>query len=243
MFLVLVRKKVARALKGVIDDDDFSSGTTDPEAERRDMLKHCGELARQTISLALTVRDLPDHQVLVQDLHHTFNAACILMLSQLYNVGMWSGDSARITQAISMFEKEAKTGNAYCIDCAGVLKDLRKLVDQLRPAIFDGFGIQNAPERLLAPGEGVLASLTQPGRGSGIEMEVDQPAFPRQSHGVTNPSPGSTNRGSLGQGSASPSLETLAKVSKTLERWETTDVAGLYGDGNYMVDSLVGRVG
>ena len=243
MFLVIVRKKVAKALKGVIDHDVYPSSETDTEAERREMLKHCGELARQTISLALTVRDLPDRQVLVQDLHHTFNAACILMLNQLYNVNLWSGDTARIAEAINIFEREAMTGNAYCIDCAGVLKDLRKLVDQLRPAIFEGSGIQNAPELLLAPGEGILASLTQPGIGSGAEMDVDQPAFPRHGHGLSNPSPGSTARGSPGQGSASPALETLAKVSKTLERWETTEVTGLYRDGNYMVDSMVGRVG
>ncbi|KAK1835711.1 high-affinity nicotinic acid transporter [Podospora conica] len=159
MFLIIVRKKVYKALKGAVNDElqDIKMSRMDvddaeaQEQEKEDMLEKCTDLARNTISLALTARDTSDGLVLVQDLHHLFNAALILMLNQMYYVNLQSTDTAHIAEAIKVFEREKLTGNAFCIECAGVLNGLHKLVHQLRPAIFEGSAIQGTPGLRLAP--------------------------------------------------------------------------------------------
>jgi len=202
--------------------------------EREAMLTTCANLARDTVSLALTVRHIPNGLVLVQDLHNMFNAAIILMLNQLYSVNLRSADTAGITEAIGLFEDEALTGNAYCIDCAEVLKDLYRLVNQLRPAIFEGVPIQSPPELQLAPGEHPLPSRAQLSAGLG------PPAFPLPGRHISNANPSATMGGSLGQGPAPPT--DLAQVSKAFERWESTHAMSLYTNGSCMVD-MSGRVG
>lgn len=227
MFLHMVRTKVARALRGAVDDE-LSSTEMDELREQEAMLTACTGIARNTVELAQTVRHGPNGLLLVQDLHNLFNAAIILTLNQMYSVNLMSSDTAGITEAIGLFEAEALTGNAYCVDCTEVLKDLRRLVLQLRPAIFEGVPIQSPSERQLAPGEGVLASHSPLGAGSGAEMDLDPPALPLPGRGVGDAHPGVT----VG-GSPAPPADL---VSKAFERWEKTHAMSLYTNGSCMVD-------
>jgi hypothetical protein len=228
MFLTMVRRKVARVVRGVADDDEeLPPMEMDKLREREAILQTCAALARNTVSLALTVQRIPNGPVLVQDLHTAFNAAIILLLNLLYSVNLLSADTVRIDDAIMLFEDEALTGNAYCIDCAGVLRGLRKLVKQLRPTIFEN----EAPEPQRVPSEHLLAGRAQLGAGLGLEMDIDPPAFPLHGRRVSN---GATVGGSRGQDPAPPI--DLARVSEAFERWESTHAMSLYTNGGCMVD-------
>lgn len=227
MFLHMVRTKVARAMRGAVDDEELSSTEMDELREREAMLTMCTAIARNTVELAQTVRHRPNGLLLVQDLHNLFNAAIILTLNQMYSVNLMSSDTAGITEAIGLFEAEALTGNAYCVDCTEVLKDLRRLVLQLRPAIFEGVRIQSPPEPKLVPDEGVLASHSPLGAGSGAEMDLDPPAL-QHGRGVSDAHPGVA----VG-GSPAPPADL---VSKAFERWESTHAMSLYINGSCMVD-------
>ncbi len=79
--------------------------------------------------------------MLIQDLHHVFNAALILLLNQMYYVNVLTTDTARIAEAIRIFEKEARQ-ERLPHRLRGGLKNLHRLVNQLRPAIFEGTTIQ-----------------------------------------------------------------------------------------------------
>jgi hypothetical protein len=126
------------------------------------------------------------------------------------------------------------TGNAYCIDCAGVLQDLYTLVKQLRPTIFEDVPIPKPPELQLAPGEHLPAGGAQLGAASGLEMDIDPPAFPLHNRRVSNANPGAMVSGSPGQGPAPPT--DLAQVSEAFQRWESTHAMSLYTNGSCMVD-------
>ncbi len=72
-------------------------------------------------------------KLLTSNLHNIFNAATILLLTQLlFDNFEQSQDTEDIQFSIECFDVEARDDNNYAIDCAGVLKDLQALVLRLK---------------------------------------------------------------------------------------------------------------
>ncbi|KAK0710283.1 hypothetical protein B0T26DRAFT_743379 [Lasiosphaeria miniovina] len=148
MFLAAVKKAVADGLitgRWSIDEH--------PHVER---IKECGEAARRNLRLGRWVRRIsPRQKLLLQDLHHIFNGAVILMLHQIGFANMLTRDSYLIEFALEVFDREAATGSNYGKDCVKVLRDLLALVRRLRARFYGDDPDLRGP----LPGEQALMSL------------------------------------------------------------------------------------
>ncbi|KAK3381097.1 hypothetical protein B0H63DRAFT_474897 [Podospora didyma] len=118
----------------------------------------CSKAARSNLKLACWIRVIsPKQKLLLADLHHIFNAALVLLLHQIGFSNMRTMDSRLIDFAITVFEKEAGTGNGNSIECIRILKDMRVLVRRLRARLYrddpDQTGPLEVEKYLIYPGQ------------------------------------------------------------------------------------------
>ncbi|KAK4173064.1 hypothetical protein QBC36DRAFT_336580 [Triangularia setosa] len=103
-----------------------------------DEIRRCTDAAQSNLRLGCLMRDHSPHgRLLVQDLHHIFNAAVFLTMYQLVFVNIRTQLVADVDWAIEVFKQEQETGCAYAKDCFEVLRDLRFLVSELRDWIHN----------------------------------------------------------------------------------------------------------
>ncbi|KAK4194169.1 hypothetical protein QBC40DRAFT_188789 [Triangularia verruculosa] len=101
-------------------------------------IRRCTEAAQANLRLGCLMRHYsPHNRLLVQDLHHIFNAAVFLTMYQLVFVNVRTQLVADVDWAIEVFRQEEQTGCAYAKDCFEVLRDLKYLVSELRDSIHD----------------------------------------------------------------------------------------------------------
>ncbi|KAK4666393.1 hypothetical protein QC763_404290 [Podospora pseudopauciseta] len=101
-------------------------------------IRWCTDAAQSNLRLGWLMRQNSPHgRLLVQDLHHIFNAAVFLTMYQLVFVNVRTQLVADVDWAIDVFKQEQETGCAYAKDCFEVLRDLRFLVSELRDWIHN----------------------------------------------------------------------------------------------------------
>ncbi|KAK0744541.1 hypothetical protein B0T21DRAFT_357969 [Apiosordaria backusii] len=99
-------------------------------------IRQCTDAAQLNLRLGCLMRYYSPHgRLLVQDLHHIFNAAVFLTMYQLVFVNYRTQLVENVDWAIEVFNQEQTTGCAYAKDCFEVLRDLRFLVTELRESI------------------------------------------------------------------------------------------------------------
>jgi hypothetical protein len=160
--LVAVGKAVASIL---VMDQPFDI-ETHPSIQR---LRACSDAARCNLRLGRLMRlHSPRQKLLLPDLHNIFNAAIVLTMHQIVFVNLRTQDLEDVGWASEVFEAEAETGNEYAKDCAGVLRDLKYLAQQLRNPIHD-------PEtkNLLLSGQSVLLALQAADQPVATEMPAE----------------------------------------------------------------------
>jgi hypothetical protein len=213
----------------------------------RSTLRTCTERAKENVILAILLRggqaNADPKPLLLQELHHLFNAAVVLMMYQSVFTHLRSRESELIGFAVNVFSKEAKIGSVYANDCLVVLHDLRELVLKLRGEIYGAESQQQNP----GPGEQILSSLILITSG----YEASPPPFvataemaysPQQNQDQHEPHTLSwMQRVPL---RPYPNPETnrpsrpikLEEWLRTMEIWALKGVTGWYIDGGCMVD-------
>jgi hypothetical protein len=224
-------------------------------------LRRCGNKARENIELAKLLRgdkviagaagemvNVEGVQpLLIQELHHLFNAALILMMHQIVFINLRTKDTEGIDRAITIFTQEAEIGSVYAKDCVVVLKDLKQVVKNLRNTIYEArLELQErSPEP--GPGEQILSSLVpiSAGFGASSPFAVDAKAFQPVGQGQSVHGHGVTSQLSLRQYAESPEHSfpsppttiTSPEMKEALETWAATGVTGSYTGGGCMVEN------
>lgn len=232
--------------------------TSSPEDSLSDSWKNtlrtCTDRAKENISLAIQLRGgmYGTNALLLQELHHLFNAAVVLMMYQSVFRHLRSQEALGISFAIDVFTREAGIGSAYAKDCFVVLHDLKKLVWQLRDKMYNIKSQQqqmqdNTAQNYPRPGEQILSSLIPITSG----YEASSPPFatsaetayaPQQNQDQHGPHmhPG-TQRVPL-RPYPDPETNRPSRPIKpeewkeALETWVVKGVTGSYTDGGCMVD-------
>ncbi|KAK9773901.1 hypothetical protein AB5N19_05694 [Seiridium cardinale] len=125
IFFVAVKKAVAeRFINRTYKLDDH------PQISH---IRMCSKAARRNLRLGRWIRDISQsRKLLLQTLHHMFNAAVILLLNQLLVDVLHDTDALDIMFAIECYDAEAQGENNYPKDCARVLRDMTALIQRLR---------------------------------------------------------------------------------------------------------------
>ncbi|KAK0707929.1 hypothetical protein B0H67DRAFT_588925 [Lasiosphaeris hirsuta] len=258
LFILTVRPAFLAAVRKVVAGKFLTrfspSGGEHPEwsveeSSHVQRLRECSESARVNLWLAKRVRMLlsPKEKLLIQELHHVFNAAIILMMHHIVFLNLRTNDPELIDFAISVFNTEASTGSDYAIDCARVLPDLRELAKKLREAVHDhqqagahGVAVPhtNAPYEARYSDAMAVQFMRFPGSGHGHGPSHDM------GHGVVRgippglvaerPAVVSLVSGHIHPGAMSaPS----GRILEELRGWRQLDDLGLYTDPRCMVDA------
>jgi hypothetical protein len=192
--------------------------------------------------------------LLVQELHHLFNAALILMMHQIVYINLRTKDTDGIDRAIRIFTEEADIGSVYAKNCVSVLNDFKTVVWKLRE---DMYSTEATPEP--GPGEGIFSSLLpiatfEPAPPVPVKEEPVSVNFqvihgigdlPRLSPPTANSNAGrsyvqSPEKTPPVGGNERAAGKTMApEVVEALEKWAAKGVTGSYTDGKCMVDEEV----
>lgn len=210
-FLAAIRRSTARSLLG--ENPEINNSGQYVEEDEDPILRKCSNSARTNIMLARHLRggDNGTQTLLVQELHHLFNAAVILMMNQLGFLNRRTKDTSGIEFAIRVFHTESEKGSAYAIDCLQVLVDLWQLVAKLRPRIFNEE--PEPPRHVPGPGEQILASILRP------------------------PPPPFRPFGAQGSGVLYPPPLLSPDIRNQLNIWKDTVTWGLYVSPECMIDA------
>jgi hypothetical protein len=147
---------VWKAVGSILADNRPFGIENNPQIEP---IRICSDAARRNLRLGRLMRlPNPRQKLLLPDLHHIFNAAIILMMHQMLFVNLRTQDLDDVQWAGEVFDQEAETGSEYGKDCAGVLRDLRYLAQQLRNPIHDP-----DTKQILLSGDSVLRVLLPDG--------------------------------------------------------------------------------
>lgn len=240
-FLAAVRKIVA----GKFLPRFSQSGGQHPEwsveeSSHAQRLRECSESARVNLWLAKRVRMLlsPKEKLLIQELHHVFNAAIILMMHHIVFLNLRTNDPELIDFAISVFNTEALTGSDYAIDCAKVLPDLRELAKKLREAVHDH---QQAGAQVAAAPH---TSAAFEARYSDA-MDVQFKGFPGthglghgMGHGIVHGmTPGLVPEHAPVISVVGAHMQPVPAVIQQLQVWQNSGESELYGNARVMVDA------
>ncbi|RYP89852.1 hypothetical protein DL770_004063 [Monosporascus sp. CRB-9-2] len=143
-------------------------------------IRQCIDAARRNLQLGRWIRDTTlTHKLLTSTLHNIFNAATILLLSQLLSDSFDEYQAtADVNFAIECFQVEARGENNYAIDCAGVLKDLQTLVIRLRNQTLEDQVLVRSSQ--LSPPQAQLSATTAYDVGFILNPEVPPGILPSQ---------------------------------------------------------------
>ncbi|KAK3901830.1 hypothetical protein C8A05DRAFT_34490 [Staphylotrichum tortipilum] len=162
---------VWKAVGSILSDNRPFGIENNPQIEP---IRACSDAARRNLRLGRLMRlPTPRQKLLLPDLHYIFNAAIILMMHQMLFVNLRTQDLDDVVWAGEVFEMEAETGSEYGKDCAGVLRDLRYLAQQLRNPIHDP-----DTKQILLSGDSVLRGLLPDGVDRMDESSDDVAAVP-----------------------------------------------------------------
>lgn len=283
LYILTVRPAFLGAVRTVVANRYLRKpeATISPQIDQE--LRRCSNRARENIALAKLLRGDSEmitgdpwalenegqRPLLVQELHHLFNAAVILMMHQIIYVHLRSKDTEAISRAIRIFEEEERIGSVYAKNCVSVLNDLRRVAWRLREEMYDNPQAKEW-ESEPGPGESILNSLIPikaepplPFKTEPPSPEIPVEVIPVEhgqsavlSHAPERVSP-LREQLQLKQQPDSPDdrvyspresgqLQTLVRGSteaqQTLEKWAAKGVTGSYKDGRCMVDEEVLRL-
>ena len=184
-------------------------------------IRKCSDAARRNLRIGRRLQIIsPGQKLLVQDLHHIFNAAIILLMHQILFVNQRVYDMFLIDKAKEVFKNEAMTGSDYGKDCHNVLDDLKPLVDKLHELIH-----RKEHEQLAVP--------TEKQQGGSVHSPVNRETTPGSLSGPkaggspTKPFPSHVQGWLQNVGP-----EDGTTVVQELKTWQDDDGMGVYRPGN-----------
>ncbi|KAK0640586.1 hypothetical protein B0T16DRAFT_393026 [Cercophora newfieldiana] len=256
LYILTVRPAFLGAVRTVVANRYLRKPEAVLPQEMDEELRKCSNRARENIALAKLLRGDSEagdtwamenegqHPLLVQELHHLFNAAVILMMHQIIYVHLRSKDTEAISRAIRIFEEEERTGSVYAKNCVVVLNELRRVAWRLREEMYDcPQGNEWSPEP--GPGEQILSSLIPVKPEPSSPLVSVGPAEDMARGFITlspqQPSPGTPEHAY--SPAETSTLQRLVKESaeaqETLQEWVAKGITGNYKDGRCMVDEEV----
>jgi len=213
-------------------------------------LRKCSNKARETIALASVLRGdgvsetfwqeiTPGTKpLLLQELHHLFNASIILLMYQIVFINLRTSHTQGIEFTCRVFKEEAIIGSAYAEDCRVVLENLRDLVWKLRHVIYDsppeptpreqiGSSLMRTSFAFEAPTAGFTADnmAFQPFSGHGLSPRVRSTLEPTTTLPLRQ------------HGSPEATLLSHPEMQQELESWAAKTVTESYNGGGCMVDN------
>ncbi|KAK0617692.1 hypothetical protein B0T14DRAFT_569180 [Immersiella caudata] len=256
LYILTVRPAFLGAVTTVVAHNKLRRFDLVLSKDMNDQLHDCSNKARENIALAKLLRgdrvlvegmgEIPGSQpLLVQELHHLFNAALILMMHQIVYINLRTKDTDGIDRAIRIFTEEADIGSVYAKNCVSVLNDFKIVVHKLRE---DMYSTEATPEQ--GPGEGIFSSLVpipafEAPAPTRVRDELPSANFravhgagdvPRQSPPTGPPFVDSPERTPPAAGNERAGRRMTPEVVETLEKWAAKGVTGSYTDVKCMVD-------
>ena len=187
------------------------------------------------VRLAREVQKMsPGGKLMLQDLHHLFNAAIIITLHQIVFCHLRTYDTDDVAFALHVFQTEKETGSNYGDDCWRILKDLRLLVWELRDVLYG-----DKQQDLLPGQEKIMASRMH------INNSVHEASDPSRLGPETRPYTGYGSERSFVHAYA-PSRENGVRpgtrpangdVAQRIDAWMTETDMELYRRGGCMIDA------
>ncbi|EAA31086.2 hypothetical protein GE21DRAFT_8551 [Neurospora crassa] len=215
-FLTAVKKKVANTW--------LTPGLEGPGAEPENpwtrAIRKCSDAARRNLRIGRRLQIIsPGQKLLVQDLHHIFNAAIILLMHQILFVNQRVYDMFLIDKAKEVFKNEAMTGSDYGKDCHNVLNDLKPLVDKLHEVIH-----RKEHEQLSVP--------TEKQQSGSVHSPVNRETTPGALSGPITGSPTKPYPSHVQGWLQNVRPEDGTTVVQELKTWQDDDGMQVYRPGN-----------
>ncbi|KAK3402420.1 hypothetical protein B0T20DRAFT_345053 [Sordaria brevicollis] len=215
-FLTAVKKKVANTWL----TPGLEVSGAEPENPLTHAIRRCSDAARRNLRIGRRLQIIsPGGKLLVQDLHHIFNAAIILLMHQILFVNQRLYDMFLIDKAKEVFKNEAMTGSDYGKDCHNVLNDLKPLVDKLHELIH-----RKEHEQLAVPAEKQQA-------GS-VHSPVNRETTPGALSGPIRGSPTKSHPNQVQSWLQNVRPEDGTTVVQELKTWQDDDGMQVYRPGN-----------